>query len=185
MKKQIFLILTMALSLTVFGQDLQKAKTTSAIRLFGDKDDLTSVLSIIPAGSIVEIVRPDTTAGYVLVLFDDQQGYVEAAKLDYNLTQDEIDKASAPVQTTVQSAPVPANRYDMLIMKYGTPLGKLLYEHKIWKGLNTDMVTDSWGKPVKINITYNDSSKEEEWIYSKKWLLFRDNVLVSWGPVNN
>jgi hypothetical protein len=183
MKKHLLLILTIALSLTVSAQDLQKAKATSAIRLFGDKDDLASVLTIIPAGSYVDIVNPDTTSGYILVLYNDQQGFAQAGKLNFNLTKDEINKATIPVQTSVENRPAPASRYDRLMMKYGSPIGKLLYQNKIWKGISSDMVLDSWGKPLKINLTYNDNTREEEWIYSKKWLLFRDNVLVNWGPV--
>jgi hypothetical protein len=183
MKNYLLLIVTIMLSLTVSAQDLQKAKTTSAIRLFGDKDDLASVLTIIPAGSYVDIVNPDTTSGYMLVLFNDQQGFAQARQLNFNLTREEINKTTIPVETSVQSRPAPASRYDRLIMKYGSQLGKLLYQNKIWKGISSDMALDSWGKPLKINLTYNDNTREEEWIYSKKWLLFRDNVLVSWGPV--
>ena len=183
MKKHLLLILATALSMTIAAQDLQKAKTMTAIRLFGDKDDLASVLTIVPAGSYVDIVNSDTTSGYILVLFDDQQGYVQASKLNYNLTSEEINKATVPVQTSVENRPAPASRYDRLMMKYGAPLGKLLYQNKIWKGISSDMVLDSWGKPLKINLTYNDNTRDEEWIYSKKWLLFRDNVLVDWGPV--
>lgn len=185
MKKQLLLVLTILLSLTISAQDLQKAKAASAIRLFGDKDDITSVLTLIPAGDIVEIVKPDTTSGYVLVLYNDQQGYVKADNLNYNLTAADLNKDTLPVETSVQSQPAPASRYDRIMMKYGAPLGKLLYEHKIWKGINSDMTLDSWGKPLRINLTYNDNVREEEWIYSKKWLLFKDNVLVSWGPVKN
>ena len=43
--------------------------------------------------------------------------------------------------------------------------------------------TDSWGKPKQINRMYVDQSVDEEWIYSKKWLYFRDGILIEWGAV--
>jgi hypothetical protein len=45
------------------------------------------------------------------------------------------------------------------------------------------MARDSWGKPKQINKMYVDRGVEEEWIYSQKYLYFRDGVLVEWGPV--
>ncbi len=71
----------------------------------------------------------------------------------------------------------------MLTMKYGNDIGKRLYQHKVWKGINADMARDSWGKAKQINRMYVDQSVDEEWIYSQKWLYFRDNILIEWGPV--
>jgi len=193
MRKLIASVLVLFMGITVSAQELQKATTKGAVRLFGDKDDLTTVITLIPAGSNVEIIKPDIE--YTLVRFDNSEGFVKSDKLVTVQT-------SAPVQATAnvpatqvqynsqsQSQPQlqpqsqPQDRYEMLTMKYGKDIGKRLYQHKVWKGINADMARDSWGKPKQINRMYVDQSVDEEWIYSQKWLYFRDNVLIEWGPV--
>ncbi|MDZ7634258.1 MAG: hypothetical protein U5L72_07395 [Bacteroidales bacterium] len=71
----------------------------------------------------------------------------------------------------------------MLATKYGTDIANRLWQHKVWKGITSDMARDSWGKPVQINRMFVDQSVDEEWIYSKKYLYFRDGILIEWGPV--
>lgn len=177
MKAPLLFLLSLVFSLTLSAQDGQKAKTTSAVRLFEDKDDLASVITIIPSGGIVEIVKGD--GDYILVNYDGNLGYIQNG----NITYDQVEEEALPVQTVVSERPMPESRYDRLVMKYGDKLGRLFYQNKIWKGLTTENVLDSWGKPLKINKTYNNNDVEEEWVYSKKWLLFRNDVLVNWGAV--
>jgi len=203
-------MLALFAGIAIMAQDLPKATTKGAVRLFGDKDDLTSVLTLIPDGSTVEVVTADSL--YTRILFDGLDGFVRSDRLGEPLPE------AAPV--TVQMMPpvqqpaqqqqpqyqqeqpqqqpqyrqeqplpeeqqyyAPANRWEALVDKYGTDLGKRLYQHKVWKGITSDMARDSWGKPVQINRMYVDQSVEEEWIYSKKYLYFRDGILVDWGPV--
>lgn len=177
MKTRLLFIFAFLISVSLSAQNNQTATATSAIRLFEDKDDLTSVLTIVPKDSTVEIVRND--GDYLLVNYGDFQGYV----LSNNVSLGQNIVTTVPAQTAAQQRQAPLNRYDRLIAKYGYPLGKLLYQHKVWKGLNTEMVTDSWGQPTKVNRTYSDNNVEEEWIYAKKWLYFRNDILVNWGPV--
>jgi len=180
-------MLVLFMGIALIAQDLPRATTKGAVRLFGDKDDLTSVITIIPNGSTVEVVTPDSV--YTRVFFDGAEGFVrsdrlEAAKRVLN---------AAPARATQQAQPQqqageveyyePEDRYEMLVNKYGTDIGKRLYQHKVWKGVNSDMARDSWGKPVQINRMYVDQSVDEEWIYSKKYLYFRDGILIEWGPV--
>lgn len=191
MRKLIASVLVLIMGITVSAQELQKATTKGAVRLFGDKDDLTTVITLIPAGSSVEIIKPDIE--YTLIRFDNSEGFVKSDKL---VTV----QAAAPVQTTgnipatqtpytaqsqpqPQSQSQPQDRFEMLTMKYGKDIGKRLFQHKVWKGINADMARDSWGKPKQINRMYVDQSVDEEWIYSQKWLYFRDNILIEWGPV--
>jgi hypothetical protein len=189
MRKLIASVLVLFMGITVSAQELQKATTRGAVRLFGDKDDLTTVITLIPAGSSVEIIKPDIE--YTLIRFDNSEGFVKSDNLVTAQTP-------APVQATgnipatqtpytAQSQPQPQaqpqDRYEMLTMKYGKDIGKRLFQHKVWKGINADMARDSWGKPKQINRMYVDQSVDEEWIYSQKWLYFRDNILIEWGPV--
>jgi hypothetical protein len=205
MRKLIASVLVLFMGITVSAQELQKATTKGAVRLFGDKDDLTTVITLIPAGSNVEIIKPDIE--YTLVRFDNSEGFVKSDKLvtvqatipvqaTTNVPSNQTTYSAQPQpqpqpqsQYQVQAQPQfqpqsqPQNRYEMLTMKYGNDIGKRLFQHKVWKGINADMARDSWGKPKQINRMYVDQSVDEEWIYSQKWLYFRDNILIEWGPV--
>ena len=179
MKTKLLFVIALFISLSVTAQESYKATTTSAVRLFSDKDDLTSVITIIPTGSLVEVSKND--GEYLFVNFEDYQGYIAVGTVIFGQAEEAVAEEQMPVETTVQKRQAPASRYDRLMMKYGAPIGKLLYEHKIWKGLSTENVTDSWGKPARMNRTYNDNDVIEEWVYSKKWLMFKNDILVSWG----
>ena len=193
-------MLVLFMGITISAQNLPQATTKGAVRLFGDKDDLTSVITIIPDGSTVEVVTPDSV--FTRVLFEGSDGFVRsdrltAAKRVLNAAPARTTQPAAaeqpaawqpqqnqPQQQSVeQEYNAPADRYEMLVNKYGTDIGKRLYQHKVWKGVNSDMARDSWGKPVQINRMYVDQSVDEEWIYSKKYLYFRDGILIEWGPV--
>ncbi len=50
------------------------ATLKSASRLFGDKNDLTSVILVIPSGSEVDVLGADST--YLHVVFDENEGYI-------------------------------------------------------------------------------------------------------------
>ena len=56
MKKAILFVFVLFAGLSLMAQDLQKLATKGAVRLFSDKDDLTSVIQILPEGTIVEAV---------------------------------------------------------------------------------------------------------------------------------
>ncbi len=190
MKKAILFVFVLFAGLSLTAQDLQKLATKGAVRLFADKDDLTSVIQIIPDGTVVEAVSADTA--FTLIRLGDVQGYVKSDRLTAALpvvttTQPAVQpvQEAAPVQPVadVQTRQIPTDRYQALSEKYGADLGLKLYQHKVWKGITSDMARDSWGKPKQINRMYVDSSVDEEWTYSKSYLYFRDGVLIEWGPV--
>lgn len=190
MKRILALMLLLFVGLTSFSQDQKYASTNGALRLFADKDDLTSVITLIPDGSTVDVISADSVFAYVR--FGDAEGFVKANRLTEVMPEVAQEPASSPsmytdqemqAQAQEQQYNVPVDRYDMLVNKYGTDIGKRLYQHKVWKGVSSEMARDSWGKPVQINRMYVDQSVEEEWIYSKKYLYFKDDVLIDWGPV--
>lgn len=184
MKKAIASMLILFMGIIVSAQDLQKNTTTRSVRLFGDKDDLTTVIQLIPEGSTVEVIKTDSL--YSQVQFGEVTGYVKSDGL--GPWQPAVAVAVAPA---VQPQPAeqqqyetqPEDRYAALVAKYGTDIGKRLYQNKVWKGVTAEMAIDSWGKPKQINRMYVDQSVDEEWIYSKKWLYFRDGILIEWGAV--
>jgi hypothetical protein len=203
MKKAILFVIMLFAGLALTAQDLQKLATKGAVRLFSDKDDLTSVIQIVPDGTVVEAVSADTT--FTLIRIGEVQGYVKSDRLTAALpvvstsqpvTQPvqevpllqpvtEPVQEAAPVQPSadVQNRQIPTERYQALSEKYGADLGLRLYQHKVWKGITSEMARDSWGKPKQINRMYVDTSVDEEWIYSRSYLYFRDGVLIEWGPV--
>ncbi len=194
MKKAILFVLVLFTGLVLTAQDLQKLATKGAVRLFADKDDLTSVIQILPEGTVVEAVKADTA--FTLIRIDGIEGYVSSDKLTAALPvvatkQPAVEPTWQPAQEAtpvyaapdVQSRQIPTERFQALIDKYGTDMAKRLYQHKVWKGISSEMARDSWGKPKQINRMYVDRSVDEEWIYSSKYLYFRDGVLVEWGPV--
>jgi hypothetical protein len=74
-------------------------------------------------------------------------------------------------------------RYSYLENKYGTNMASRLITGKIWKGMNSDMVKDSWGMAEKINRIISGNVVKEEWIFKNTWLYFENNTLLEWGPV--
>lgn len=60
MKKAILFVFVLFAGFSLTAQDLQKLATKGAVRLFADKEDLTSVIQIIPDGTVVEAVSADT-----------------------------------------------------------------------------------------------------------------------------
>lgn len=203
MKKALLFVFVLFAGLSVTAQDLQKLATKGAVRLFADKDDLTSVIEILPDGTVVEAISADTL--FTLIRLGDVQGYIKSDRLTAALpvvtssspavqpVQEEVvlqpvtgsAREAAPVQpvSDAQYRQVPTERFQVLIDKYGTDLAKKIYQHKVWKGITSEMARDSWGKPKQINRMYVDTSVDEEWIYSRSYLYFRDGVLIEWGPV--
>jgi hypothetical protein len=203
MKKALLFVFVLFAGLSVTAQDLQKLATKGAVRLFADKDDLTSVLEILPDGTVVEAISADTL--FTLIRLGDVQGYIKSDRLTAALpvvtssspavqpVQEEVvlqpvpgsAREAAPVQpvSDAQYRQVPTERFQVLIDKYGTDLAKKIYQHKVWKGITSEMARDSWGKPTQINRMYVDTTVDEEWIYSRSYLYFRDGVLIEWGPV--
>lgn len=182
MKKIIASLLILFMGITVSAQDLQKATTTRSVRLFSDKDDLTTVIQLIPEGSTVEVIKTDSL--YSQVRFGEVTGYVKSDGLGSYQPVVAVAPATQPQAAEQQQGEAqPEDRYAALVAKYGTDIGKRLYQNKVWKGVTSEMAVDSWGKPKQINRMYVDQSVDEEWIYSKKWLYFRDGILIEWGAV--
>ncbi len=199
MKKVLIFVLLTAITYVSFAQDEQgktsgrsdqdqnatdeiTATVKSSTRLFKDKGDLTSVILIIPSGSAVTYLDSDST--YMHVVYDSNEGYI------YN-KQATIDQAPAGNETDQQQAAdqaqqdQPEDRYTYLVNKYGSAMADRIFAGKIWKGMNSEMVRDSWGAAEKINRTINNNFIKEEWVYRKTWLYFENNTLVQWGPTQN
>jgi hypothetical protein len=85
--------------------------------------------------------------------------------------------------TNPQSAPTAEQqKYQILADKYGPDLANKLIAGKLWKGVTSEMVHDSWGGPLRINRVISSNVTKEEWIYANTWLYFENNILLEWGP---
>jgi len=157
------------------------AIVNKATRLFGSKDDLTSVILIVPAGDTVDVIGSDST--YFHIIYQESEGYI--FKLHATVKNLTIDVAPAiQQQANVQEGqPVQQiSRFSYLENKYGTSMAARIISGKIWKGMTTDMVQDSWGSPKRINRVINGNVVKEDWFYNNSWLYFENDYLTEWGP---
>lgn len=166
------------------------ATMSSASRLFGDKYDLTSVILIIPSGSTVMVLDSDST--YFHVVFEEYEGYIfkRHAEIDdtpVSPSQDtqnqQFVQEEQPVQEGQPAQVQQLSRFSYLENKYGSSMAARLISGKIWKGMNSEMVKDSWGTALKINRVISGNIIKEEWIFKYTWLYFENNTLVEWGPI--
>lgn len=161
------------------------ATTTAATRLFSARNDLTTVIMIIPKGSVVEITGTDTT--YFRITFEDYEGYIlrRHAKVEEpaEASKPEIVKAEPVIREPEPAQEQQGNRFTYLENKYGTSMASRMIAGKIWKGMTSDMVNDTWGSPQKINRVISGNTVKEEWIYKNTWLYIEDDILREWGPV--
>ena len=183
MKTFLSLLLFTSLFLAAEAQT-DKASLTSSSRLFKVKEDLTSVILIIPKDSIVDVLGSDST--YLNVVFQNNEGYI--FKRDARIIADVVRTTPPPRPQNIPADPqVPASaqstRYKYLEGKYGTTMGTRLYERKIWKGMNSGMLKDSWGPAQKITRQVDGNLIKEEWLYNKTWLYLENNMLIDWGPI--
>jgi 16S rRNA C1402 N4-methylase RsmH len=160
------------------SQDVVASATLkSASRLFATRDDLTSVILIIPADSMVDVLGIDST--YLHVVYQDNEGFIfrRQAVIDRQVAKKQLASAGS------QSGNEPQDRFTYLENKYGTNMANKLIAGKIWKGMNAEMANDSWGTADKINRIISGNIVKEEWIFRSTWLYFENNTLLEWGPV--
>jgi len=180
-------------------QDLEKGQTTtqaanqtatlkSSTRLFGAKDDLTTVIMIIPSGSSVAVL--DSDSSYFKIRYEENEGYIfrRHAVIDRtaatNQQSVQYQQPRQQAQETQPSGESGVSRFTYLENKYGTSMAAKLSSGKIWKGMNSEMVKDSWGTALKINRAISGNIIKEEWIFNNTWLYFENNTLMEWGPIS-
>ena len=164
------------------------ATLKSSTRLFGSKNDLTTVLLIIPSGSTVEVLDADST--YLYVVYDETEGYIfrRHAVIEVPSPQPKQEPVRVEEDQKIQYRevqPKQNSRFSYLENKYGSNMAARLMAGKIWKGMNSEMVKDSWGEAQKINRVISGNTIKEEWIFKYTWLYFENNMLVEWGPLKN
>jgi len=203
MKKFLILLVFASVSVPLFSQysrseilqNLEKsahpqdqvltATLKQASRLFGEKDDLTSVIAVLPAGTRVTVTGSDSD--YYKVLWEDTEGFIfkQHAELATVSAATQVEREQQvneePVQKEEQAREM--SRFEYLQKKYGPRIAAQINAGKIWKGMTAQMVQDSWGNPRKINRSISGNFVKEEWIYVNTWLYIENNTLIDWGPI--
>ena len=155
-----------------------------ASRLFATKDDLTTVILIIPADSVVAVLDSDST--YLHVVFEENEGYIlrrQAILNEVPVNAQPVIQSRPAAQQTEPVQEQHQSRFSYLENKYGSNMANRIFSGKIWKGMNSEMVKDSWGTADKINRIISGNITKEEWIFRNTWLYFENNTLLEWGPV--
>ena len=181
--KGIFVLTFISLAFIPLSGQVQKVVTNSVCRLFADMDNISTVISYIPKDTELEVTGE--SGEYLLVLYDETDGFILKRKVSFIDSKGEV--LIQPLQPVVPDNMnfnefVPVDRYSILVDKYGQKTGDAIFNNKIWKGIDNNMVKDSWGKPLYINREIKSDVVVEQWIYSKSWLLFNNGILVDWGP---
>jgi len=199
MKKAYLVAIVSILALTLNAQadrsdiltNLEQNKQTSVTatlksssRLFGAKDDLTTVILIIPSGSKVSVLGSDST--YLHVTYEEYEGYIFSRhavvdKIPARTIQPDQSGLKQAVKEPAQQQQV--SRFTYLENKYGSNMAARINAGRIWKGMSAEMVNDSWGTAQKINRSISGNIIKEEWIYRNTWLYFENNTLLDWGPI--
>lgn len=165
-----------------WGQNVSSRGTTATVRkatrLFKDKDDLTSVIMVLPSGSVVDVVSSDT--GFIKVGYEGNTGFIYSRHAEINRAP--VSEARPEPAAATRAVEKPrVGRYEYLENKYGRQVAEKIYSGKIWKGMRAEMVKDSWGSPGKINKIIRNNVVREEWYYKHTVLFFQNNKLVNWG----
>ena len=68
------------------------------------------------------------------------------------------------------------------LKKYGQSIGVKLNQGKIWLGMTSEMVLDSWGEPLRKNRNVGKWGVNEQWVYGRGggYLYFENGKLTSW-----
>ncbi|MFO7851076.1 MAG: hypothetical protein ACQERS_02690 [Bacteroidota bacterium] len=178
---RILVLASMALIITSgLSAQYYQATTKSVTRLFGDKGNASSVIAYIKADTTLDVLVVEKE--YLKVIYGESEGWIPTEKVTLRNTEGEILQVGEQAQQAIEQEQ-PVDRKEMLINKYGSKVGQAIYEHKIWKGMDNDMVFDSWGKPLKVDRIIKGSNIQERWIYTESYVIFDDDVLVEWGPV--
>jgi len=152
--------------------------TSSGCRLYSDIGNLSSVIAIIPADTRIFIV--DIMDEYYYIKTEDNQGFVKKSKIKPD--QSYIEKPSE-VLNKPDTAKVFSSKLEYLRYTYGWETAQKIFDHKIWRNMTTNMVEDSWGRPDNINRIISSGQVKEEWIYPSTYLIFLNEKLMDWGPV--
>ena len=68
---------------------------------------------------------------------------------------------------------------EYIIAKYGETYGSLILQGRVVIGMTKDQCIEALGHPTRINRTTTASMVSEQWVYSSRYLYFKNGVLVT------
>jgi hypothetical protein len=78
-------------------------------------------------------------------------------------------------------------RWKHLIKKYGPEIGKLIFAKRVWQGMTTEQLLDSWGDPEDLDEKVLKSKTKQVWKYGnngrnryRQRVFIEDSVVVGW-----
>lgn len=178
-----------AISALLLQAQSQTVTTNAVCRLLADPANTSSVLMYVPEGLEFEVLG--SKDNHILISHEGTEGYVSMDNVIFSQPVAEEQPITDyrtgtggdnDVQVNYQTEAYQQARYDILVQKYGERYARALFEHKIWKGIDHNMVRDSWGKPIEIKRSVKRGVITEEWVYRKHRLIFVNDVLTRWGP---
>ncbi|MCK4630801.1 MAG: hypothetical protein KAT40_05120 [Bacteroidales bacterium] len=157
---------------------ISNAVSSSACRLYSDIGNLSSVITIIPVDTRIFIV--DIMDEYYYIKTEVNQGFVRKSKI---IPDQSFFKKPPEVLNQQDTTTGFSNKLEYLRYTYGWETAQKIFDHKIWRNMTTNMVEDSWGRPDKINRLINSGRVKEKWFYPSTYLIFMNDKLIDWGPV--
>jgi hypothetical protein len=157
---------------------ISNAVSSSACRLYSDIGNLSSVITIIPADTRIFIV--DIMDEYYYIKTEVNQGFVRKSKI---IPDQSFLKKPPEVLNQQDTVTGFSNKLEYLRYTYGWETAQKIFDHKIWRNMTTNMVEDSWGRPDKINRLIKSGQVKEKWFYPSTYLIFMNDKLIDWGPV--
>jgi hypothetical protein len=157
---------------------ISNAVSSSACRLYSDIGNLSSVITIIPVDTRIFIV--DIMDEYYYIKTEVNQGFVRKSKI---IPDQSFLKKPPEVLNQQDTVAGFSNKLEYLRYTYGWETAQKIFDHKIWRNMTTNMVEDSWGRPDKINRLIKSGQVKEKWFYPSTYLIFMNDKLIDWGPV--
>ena len=107
----------------------------------------------------------------LLVLKKSLQTETKLLKSELKKLREKLDRISSKYKN---------KRIVLFSKRYGKKLGPQVAAGKIWKGMTSKMMKDSWGKPDKVFRNKEKWGIFTQWTYGKITYFFRDGKLTDW-----
>ncbi len=147
----------------ILGTDFIKTTVTLKASIKNKPSIFGNEIGIVPKGKLLEVY--DYYGGFWSVKYDSIIGYLSdtfiSNRRELSIKRD-------------------AHKDNEVINKFGNEIGSKIINHRIWKGMSSEMAKLSIGNPKDINQTVGDWGIHEQWVYGNRYLYFENGILKSW-----
>ena len=71
-------------------------------------------------------------------------------------------------------------RKSKLVKRFGDDIANRILKGQIWKGMTENMLSESWGKPDRIDTNKEKWGVFSQWYYGNITYFFRDGSMIDW-----